>query len=448
MENDDLKSLDSGSSTFENMDFFAFLPEMASAGTSRYTFSGNGATTTTNDSNAQAETFSHAEGSFFNLENVSIDTSAHPETNDVTNRRQSNNSTRYNEIDEFLNFNFMGEESIKLEVEDGTRFLSGHATLSNWELETPDISVANQEAQSHLVQSDTSNGNTQDDVANSPVAAPSPSSTANFFELTSQQPSGEASAGPSIPNAHGANQTTFVFLQPNPWGQYVPTAVDASQLATLPGVNGQPMPTYFYHSNVSQSSQPRPMMLQGPMASHPAGTYYQMVTGPISNVETSYSPSRQQPYQFTPSATATATMSQAEASTSVADFSTTTSTSQNQQQHVENEESSSSAADDFLNHLEEATRHKVNGTYTSTGEKIRRPPNAFMIFAKSRRREILYNNRSLTNKDVSRMLGREWHDLTQEKRNDFNQQASDLRLEHQTKYPGKWRAGRYPQPND
>ena len=80
---------------------------------------------------------------------------------------------------------------------------------------------------------------------------------------------------------------------------------------------------------------------------------------------------------------------------------------------------------------------KAQGTFTLSGEKIRRPPNAFMIFAKGRRRELLYSNRALSNKDVSRMLGHEWRDLSEEEREGFKVAANELRREHQAKYPGK-----------
>lgn len=77
-------------------------------------------------------------------------------------------------------------------------------------------------------------------------------------------------------------------------------------------------------------------------------------------------------------------------------------------------------------------------THTVTGEKIRRPPNAFFIFSKDRRREILYSNRDLTNKEVSKMLGKQWYDLPDSQRAVYQQQAEELRQEHHAKYPGKW----------
>lgn len=82
---------------------------------------------------------------------------------------------------------------------------------------------------------------------------------------------------------------------------------------------------------------------------------------------------------------------------------------------------------------------EAQGTYTLNGEKIRRPPNAFMIFAKSRRREILYNSNSqLSNKDVSMQLGIEWNTLSEEERNKYRVTANELRHEHQIKFPGKF----------
>ena len=85
---------------------------------------------------------------------------------------------------------------------------------------------------------------------------------------------------------------------------------------------------------------------------------------------------------------------------------------------------------------------KVCGTYTASGEKIRRPPNAFMIFAKERRREILYSNQRITNKEVSKRLGVEWRNLPEETRARYQKLSEELRQEHQLKYPGRNRWGR------
>lgn len=79
---------------------------------------------------------------------------------------------------------------------------------------------------------------------------------------------------------------------------------------------------------------------------------------------------------------------------------------------------------------------KAYGTYTACGEKIRRPPNAFMIFAKERRREILYSNQRITNKEVSKQLGVEWRNLSEEARARYQRLSEELRQEHQLKYPG------------
>lgn len=79
---------------------------------------------------------------------------------------------------------------------------------------------------------------------------------------------------------------------------------------------------------------------------------------------------------------------------------------------------------------------QVFGTFTASGEKIRRPPNAFMIFAKDRRREILYSNQKMTNKDVSKQLGAEWRNLSLAEKNHYKNLSEQLRLEHQIKYPG------------
>lgn len=79
----------------------------------------------------------------------------------------------------------------------------------------------------------------------------------------------------------------------------------------------------------------------------------------------------------------------------------------------------------------------ANGTYTVTGEKIRRPPNAFMIFAKERHREILYSHQAITNKEASKRLGAQWQALPDQAKAHYHELALQFRKEHESKYPGK-----------
>ncbi|KAH9413447.1 hypothetical protein DERP_007923 [Dermatophagoides pteronyssinus] len=58
-----------------------------------------------------------------------------------------------------------------------------------------------------------------------------------------------------------------------------------------------------------------------------------------------------------------------------------------------------------------------------------------MIFAKNRRREILYANPRMTNKEVSKQLGYEWRQLPEDRRTHYKQLAIHYSNEHKNKYP-------------
>lgn len=68
--------------------------------------------------------------------------------------------------------------------------------------------------------------------------------------------------------------------------------------------------------------------------------------------------------------------------------------------------------------------------------KIRRPPNAFMVFAKEKRRDILYNNSHMSNKEASKLLGEMWRTLPESGRAPYQEEARLLKEEHKRMYPG------------
>ncbi|XP_042906556.2 uncharacterized protein [Parasteatoda tepidariorum] len=68
-------------------------------------------------------------------------------------------------------------------------------------------------------------------------------------------------------------------------------------------------------------------------------------------------------------------------------------------------------------------------------KKIRRPPNAFMLFAKEKRRQIQGENAGMSNKTVSARLGKMWKDLPSEEMTKYYQQAKALEKFHKETFP-------------
>ncbi|XP_062611250.1 transcription factor Sox-14-like [Saccostrea cucullata] len=68
-------------------------------------------------------------------------------------------------------------------------------------------------------------------------------------------------------------------------------------------------------------------------------------------------------------------------------------------------------------------------------ERIRRPMNAFMVWAKSERKKLAAENPEVHNADLSKMLGKRWRTLSSSEKKYYTEQADELREQHMKKYP-------------
>ncbi len=68
--------------------------------------------------------------------------------------------------------------------------------------------------------------------------------------------------------------------------------------------------------------------------------------------------------------------------------------------------------------------------------KILRPPNAFVIFGKEYRKMIVNKFTEYSNKQISKILGQEWKEMSAKRKSYYHSLADEEHKQHLIKYPG------------
>ena len=98
--------------------------------------------------------------------------------------------------------------------------------------------------------------------------------------------------------------------------------------------------------------------------------------------------------------------------------------------------SSSSSQDQILTSTSTSPSGDEREEEPESGEKIKRPMNAFMIWSREQRAILARQNPGMTNADISVRLGNMWNDLDYDVKQGFFDEANRLKLQHRKDHPG------------